>query len=150
MVGRRETQDNLRRFFSSQSLGVLATEGDGKPHTSLVAFAFTEDLTKIIFATTRASRKCSNISFNPNVAMLVDNRVNTIMDFKDAMAVTALGKAREPKGVERDGLLRLYMERHDYLGDFAESPTIALLVIDVEMYNIVTRFQRVLELKMHG
>ena len=145
---RKESLGQLQRLFDSQSLGVLATNGAGAPHTSLVAFACTEDLKGIAFATTRASRKYTNIMSTPNVAMLIDNRNNSISDFKDAVAVTAFGEAREPEKKEKERLMEIYMTKHPYLGDFARSPSIALMVIDVHSYNSVTRFQRVLELRM--
>jgi hypothetical protein len=148
MVRKEEALRRIGDLFGSQRLGVLATEGNGVPHTSLVAFACTEDLRKVSFGTTRASRKYTNILENPSVSMLIDDRRNDVNDFKDAVAVTIRKKAREPSGEERDSLIGEYMERHSYLGDFASSPTIAFMVIDVEAYNLVSRFQRVLELRM--
>jgi nitroimidazol reductase NimA-like FMN-containing flavoprotein (pyridoxamine 5'-phosphate oxidase superfamily) len=141
--------EQVRELFESQMFGVLATEGKAIPHTSLVAFANTGDLSRLVFATTRASRKFLNIRENPNVALLIDDRANSISDFKDAVAVTAHGRAREPQGEEREELLLLYMNKQAPLGNFAGSPSIALMVIDVNVYDIVTRFQRVLELKMN-
>lgn len=116
--------------------------------TSLVAFAHTRDLRRLMFGTTRASRKYSNIQANPRVALLIDNRRNDVTDFKDAVTVTAMGNAIELDGEEREGLLERYVGRHSYLSDFASSPTIAFIAIEVESYNLVSRFQKVLELKM--
>jgi nitroimidazol reductase NimA-like FMN-containing flavoprotein (pyridoxamine 5'-phosphate oxidase superfamily) len=138
----------LKDLFTSQRLGVLATYGEGQPYTSLVAFAATDDLKYLVFATTRATRKYANLSAESRVALLVDNRSNQDSDFHSAMAVTALGNAEEVKESERDPLLRLYLAKHPYLGEFVNSPTCALLKVSVDRYYMVNRFQNVMEIQV--
>ena len=41
--------------------------------------------------------------------------------------------------------MALYLEKHPYLRNFVESPTCALLALDVDTYYAVERFQKVLE-----
>jgi len=136
----------LKRLFSSQRLAVLATQSKEQPYGNLVAFVATNDLKHILFATTRATRKYANISENPRVAMVMDNRSNQEADFHEAAAVTATGVVKEVKGSEKETLLRLYLSRHPYLKDFVSSPTCALLKMDVETYYVVRQFQEVVEL----
>ena len=147
-----EKATNLRKtlkgLFKSQRLGVLATYGGGQPYSSLVAFVATDDLKHLLFATTRATRKYANLSAESRVAMLVDNRSNQDTDFHRAIAVTALGKAEEVKGSEREHFLKLYLAKHPYLEEFVNSPTCALLKVSVDRYYMVTRFQNVMELHM--
>ena len=138
----------LKELFSSQPLAVLATQGDGQPYTSLVAFAATEDLGHLLFATTRSTRKYANLSGESRVAMLVDNRSNQDADFHKAMAVTATGTAEEVSEQERDHLVRLYLSKHPHLEEFVTSPTCALLKVRVRTYYTVSRFQNVMELHM--
>ena len=85
----------LKTLFRTHPLAVLATQNELQPYTSLVAFAASDDLKELLFATTRATRKYANFSSNPRVAMLVDNRSNRLSDFSEAMAVTALGAIEE-------------------------------------------------------
>jgi nitroimidazol reductase NimA-like FMN-containing flavoprotein (pyridoxamine 5'-phosphate oxidase superfamily) len=138
----------IRDLFRSQRLAVLATQREGQPFTNLVAFAATDDLKHLAFATTRATRKYANIAADSQVAMLIDNRRNQISDFENAAAVTAIGKAEEAGGEHRDRLLQVYVSKHPYLKGFATSPTCALIKVTVEKYDIVTRFQHVVELRM--
>jgi nitroimidazol reductase NimA-like FMN-containing flavoprotein (pyridoxamine 5'-phosphate oxidase superfamily) len=138
----------LKGLFASQRLGVLATYGRGQPYSSLVAFAATNDLKHLLFATTRATRKFANLSTESQVALLVDNRSNQDTDFHRAIAVTALGKAEEVKARERNPLLRVYLAKHPYLEEFVNSPTCALLKVRVDRYYMVNRFQNVMELHM--
>jgi len=138
----------LGDLFSSQSLAVLATQGEGQPYGSLVAFAATEDLKHLLFATTRATRKYANMMKNPRVAMVMDNRSNEESDFHQAIAVTATGQVKETVGSEKDRLTRLYLSKHPHLIDFVSSPTCALLTLEVETYYIVSQFQNVTEYHM--
>ena len=143
-----DLRKTLKRLFESQQLGVLATYGEGQPYSSLVAFAATDDLRYLLFATTRATRKYANLSAESRVAILVDNRSNQDTDFHRAIAVTALGKAEEVQERERGSFLNLYLAKHPYLEEFVNSPTCALLKVSVDRYYMVSRFQNVMELHM--
>jgi len=136
----------LKDLFSSQRLAVLATQSKRQPYGNLVAFMATDDLKHLLFATTRATRKYANISKNPRVAMVMDNRSNQEADFHQATAVTATGVVKEVEGSEKGTLLRLYLSKHPYLKNFVSSPTCALLKMNVETYYVVRQFQNVMEL----
>jgi nitroimidazol reductase NimA-like FMN-containing flavoprotein (pyridoxamine 5'-phosphate oxidase superfamily) len=136
----------LRDLFSSQRLAVLATQGRRQPYGNLVAFMATDDLKHLLFATTRATRKYSNISRNPRIAMVVDTRSNEEADFHLAAAVTATGVVKETVGPQKTRFRKLYLSKHPYLKEFVSSPTCALLRMDVETYYVVRQFQNVVEL----
>ena len=146
MKSASQLRKTLKDLFSSQRLGVLATYGQGQPYSSLVAFAATDDLKYLVFATTRATRKYANLSTESRVALLVDDRSNQDSDFHSAVAVTVLGNAEEVKQSERDRFLRLYIAKHPYLEEFVNSPTCALLKVSVQKYYVARRFQNVMEL----
>ncbi len=147
MESASQLRKTLKDLFASQRLGVLATYGEGQPYSSLVAFAATNNLKYLVFATTRATRKYANLSTESRVALLVDNRSNQDTDFHRAIAVTALGKAEEVDEREKNQFLRLYLAKHPYL-EFVNSPTCALLKVSVDRYYMVNRFQNVMELHM--
>jgi nitroimidazol reductase NimA-like FMN-containing flavoprotein (pyridoxamine 5'-phosphate oxidase superfamily) len=136
----------LKDLFSSQRLAILATQSKGQPYGNIVAFVVTNDLKHLLFATTRATRKYANISENPRVAMVIDNRSNQETDFHQAAAVTVTGVVKEVKGSEKEILLKLYLSVHPFLKDFVSSPTCALLKMNVATYYIVRQFQNVTEL----
>ncbi len=138
----------LKDLFNAQHLGVLATQGAGQPYSSLVAFAATDDLKYLVFATTRATRKYANLSSESRVAMLIDNRSNQDSDFHNAVAVTAMGTAEEVRDNEKDELLKQYLAKHPYLEEFVMAPTCALLKVRVDKYYLVSRFQNVMELHL--
>lgn len=136
----------VRELLQSQQLSVLATHNKGQPYASLVAFAATQDLKEIYFATSRATRKYANLKADPRVAMLVDSRSNEVTDFHRATAATVVGEAREVDDAQRDSIARLYLARHPHLKEFVQSPTCALLRVRVKTYYLVSKFQKVMEL----
>jgi len=143
-----EQKKLLRDLFDSQKLAVLATHSKCQPYANLMAFAVTKDLKNLIVATTRSTRKFANLSADSRVAMLFDNRSNTVRDFRSAITVTATGIAGEVEPRDRKRLQRLYLVKHPHLEDFVTSPNCALVRIRVNTYYIVTRFQNVMELHL--
>jgi len=133
----------LRGLFQEQLHMVLATHDGTAPYTSLMAFAATADLDRLIFVTSRATHKYSNMAANNQVSALIDNRTNRSADFQLALAVTALGQARELQGKERDSLLALFLQRHPELEPFCLAPSSALMALMVRRYILVGRFDEV-------
>jgi len=138
----------LKDLFTSQPLAVLATQSNGQPYGNLVAFAVTDDLRGLLFATVRGTRKFANIKTDPQVAMVMDSRTNQRVDFQKAVAATATGIVEEVAGSEKDQLLKLYLLKHPHLKRFVTSPRCALLKVNVNSYVVVRRFQKVVTLSM--
>ena len=145
MQEKQQIKQILSELFTSQNLAVLGTHQEGQPYGSLVAFAATLDLRNLVFATTRATRKFANLKSDPRVSMVFDNRSNRVADFRKAVAATALGRAREVRGKERENLAEMYLAKHPHLKEFVSSPTCALVKMQVEVYYVVWRFQNVFE-----
>ena len=147
----RDREDMIRvprEPFEPQKLAVLATcDEHGHPYTSLMAFAATDNLDRLLLATERSSRKFANLSAEPRVALLIDSRPNRGSDLKEALAVTVVGRAQEVRRAERVGLLRLYLVKHPQLEAFVTSPSCALISVKVKVYYVASRFQRVTELR---
>lgn len=140
----------LGELFTAQPLAVLASRSAAGAYANLVAFAATDDLRSVLFATTLATRKYANLSAHPEVAFLIDDRTNTLADFRDAVAVTALGTAAPVAPEDRTGLRAQYLARHPHLVDFLRSPTTVLFRTEIERYIIVQHFQQVIEVVFDG
>ena len=138
--------DTLKKLLEEQRLGVVATEMQGHPYTSLVAFAAPGDLRKIVFVTTRSTTKYRNLSAEPYVSLLIDSRTHSVEDFSTGVAVTALGKATEVEGKQREDLIDAFLRKHPQLDTFARSPSTATFCVDIDIYYLVTRFQNVVEM----
>ena len=141
-----DLRQQIRDLLDRQNLGVLATSAKGHPYTSLVGFAVTEQFDELLFATHRATRKYSYVQEDSRVSLLIDSRTNQVDDFRDAVALSAVGTAREVPPEQRQRLLDIFVARHPYLGEFVRSPGCALCVIKVQRYSLVQRFQDVQEL----
>ena len=140
---REQLATQLRGLFQQQLHMVLATHDGTAPYTSLMAFAAAADLDRLVFVTSRTTHKYSNMATNNQVSALIDNRTNRSTDFQSALAVTALGRARELQGKERDGLLALFLQRHPELEPFCLAPSSALMVLMVSRYILVGQFDEV-------
>jgi nitroimidazol reductase NimA-like FMN-containing flavoprotein (pyridoxamine 5'-phosphate oxidase superfamily) len=148
MTDEKLFRERLRKLVESQSLAVLSTCRQGGAYSSLIGFIVTDDLSRIVFATLRGTRKYTNIQDNENVSVLIDSRSNRIDDFREAVAVTAVGTAGEVTGQERDVLAKLYLKRHYYLKDFIGDPNCAIMTVQVHRYILVSQFQQVIEMEM--
>ena len=82
------------------------------------------------------------------VAIMVNSSTNQVTDFHRAVAVTAVGKAEEIVGADKEMILSQYIVKHPHLEDFARSPTCALIRVAVNSYYMVTNFQNVMELHL--
>lgn len=134
----------LRAMNESQSFGVLATDDNGQPYTSLVSFAITPDLKTIIFATPRDTKKFKNILGTGKVAILIDTRTETRKKLMKTEAITIIGRARHvPRGKRWDRLAATYLEKHPDLEEFVQSDTTALIAVKAARCIHVGRFQSI-------
>lgn len=147
MAGPADLRESIGRLLSAQKLAVLSTQEGGQPFGNLVAFAATDDLGQLLFATQTDGSKYRRILREPRVALLADDRSNRETDFQEAVAVTALGRARRLSAEERQRLVERYLSRHPSLRSFVSAPDCVLLCVDVERY-LVSGFRDVEELKL--
>ncbi len=136
--------ERIRRLVTEQPYGVLCTQGQGQPYGSMVAFAFSDDLSTAVFATPVATRKYRLLSECDHVALVVDNRPDHPDDMMRVEALTATGRATEvERGPEFDEYSRLLVNRHPQFESFVNAPSCALFRIDIFRFFHVTRFQEV-------
>lgn len=140
--------DTIRHLFDSQDLSVLSTQKNGQPYASIVAVAATADLRRIIFLTPRTTRKYENLVASPRVAMLITNSQNRVEDITNAISVTATGKAFPVLDEHLENLLALYLDRHPHMKFFAQTPTTAVVCMEVTTYIMVSQFQNVIKIEV--
>jgi nitroimidazol reductase NimA-like FMN-containing flavoprotein (pyridoxamine 5'-phosphate oxidase superfamily) len=137
-----QQKKQLHELFIKQRFAVIATQASNEPYTSLVAFSSIEDLSFLIFATLRQTRKYENILQNAKISMLIDNRENLSSDVKNAIAVTVVGNASEIKD-DRQHFLDIHLKKHPYLREFLQDSNCALVGLAVEKIFIVRQFQQI-------
>jgi len=144
-----EAKELIRQIVESQRFAVLATQFEGQPYSNLVAFAEAEDLSSLLFVTSRNTRKYSNTLASKKVAVLVDSRTNQASDLNNAIAITALGTIEEVAADNKDYLSGIYLSKHPQLKDFLHKPSNALMKVAVTDY-IVASFVGVRRFPIEG
>jgi nitroimidazol reductase NimA-like FMN-containing flavoprotein (pyridoxamine 5'-phosphate oxidase superfamily) len=148
LPSRKSKIDQLKEMLKTQKLATLATQEETTPYVSLMAFAFTEDLTCLLVATKRSTRKFSNMIQRPGVSLLIDNRLNQADVFQDTLAVTCIGRAEVLEEPQKGSFMELFLRRQPELESLVRSPDCALMKITIDYYYILSRFDQVEELKM--
>ena len=138
--------DRLSILNKTQPHAVLATDSDGQPYTSLIAFALTPDMKGVVFATPKSTRKYKNILKNKYVSLLIDTRSNTETDYMDAESVTIIGNAQPlRKSKKWLGMAKILINKHPKLTKFINSYNTALVLVEINKCIHVTRFQSISE-----
>ena len=143
----RENTGLIKSILESQYLAVLSSVEHDHPYCNLVAFAETEDIKSIFFATGRNTRKYFNISANRNVSLLIDSRSNERPDFSTVRALTVIGSAVEVQMDDRTVPVSIYLKKHPGLVDFLDRTDNALIRVTVSDY-ILAGFDNVLHVSV--
>lgn len=137
--------ERLKAFDKREHFAVLATDDNGRPYASLVSYAVTPELNRVIFSTPRETQKYKNIMQSKNVALLIDNRTKkgkkTIME---AEAITIMGIAKPMRrGRKWDEMAAIFLKKHPGLEGFIMAETTALIIVDATRCIHVGQFQTV-------
>ena len=149
--GSASIPERLKLLDRTQAFAVLATEDVGRPYTSLIAFALSPDLTKVLFATPKTTRKYRNILKGKHVALLIDDRSRRGKALLQAEALTIVGAAAPIKrGKARDELAAIFVRKHPDLEEFIQSSTTALICVAIKECVHVSQFQTVSVWRVEG
>ena len=123
--------------LQARRFAVLATEGDGQPHASLIAITPIGGFRQLVFATYRSTRKYRNLALNGKVAVLIDGQESNSSGLPERFVLTALGHAEEIGIEENEAARRAHLERHPDLESFLRSADCALVRVTVREYQVV-------------
>jgi len=138
--------DRLKKIDRQQLHAVLATDANGQPYTSMIAFALLPGGKELVFATPRKTAKYRNILKNKRVSLLIDTRSNTREDYMRAESITIVGFAHPiRRGKRWDETARVLTQKHPDLRTITGSSETRLIVVDIRRCLHVTRFQTVSE-----
>lgn len=137
-------REQIRALIDGQPFAVLCTQGGGQPYGSLIAYAASDDLLAITFATPVDTHKYRLLGECRQVALVIDSRSQHPGVLMQVEAITATGRAAQLQpGPEFDRWAGQLIARHPQLEAFVVAPSSALFRIDVVRYLYVTRFQEV-------
>ena len=127
----------IEDIFKTRRFAVLATEGDGQPHASLVAVTPMAGFRELIFATYRNTSKYSNLARNGRVAVLVECITTNRQGLQESLVLTAFGQVEEIKKGEENVVFEAHLKRHPELSAFMKSEDCSLVRIKVGTYQVV-------------
>ena len=109
-------QSTIKQYIESvlktSSFAVLATEGNGQPHTSLIAITPVENYRQIIFATYRNTLKYRNLSDNNKVAVLIEGEHFNMEGQKESVVLTIIGHTEEIIMTGNEAPYQVHLNRH--------------------------------------
>jgi nitroimidazol reductase NimA-like FMN-containing flavoprotein (pyridoxamine 5'-phosphate oxidase superfamily) len=132
-----DIEGTIRRVLERNRFAVLATQRDGQPHASLMAFTPLEGLRFLAFATYRQTVKYASIQQDRRVAILVEDRDRDVRHAGGRLVLTALGEAIETPLEERQAHLATHAARHPDLQRFLSSPECEFIRVAVNAYQVV-------------
>ena len=131
------TSDEIQHVLDVSRFAVLATQQEGQPHASLMAFTPMNGIRYLIVATYRTTLKYSNLSKDGRVAVLINNCIATGPSKYRDLVITAHGTATEVSNDDREMVKQAYLARHPDFNEFLASSDCALLRVVVSAYEVV-------------
>ncbi len=135
----------LSEILKTKHFGVFTTIHNNSPHSTLVCFGVSEDLGELFFLTPTHTRKFVNLHLYQRVSLFVDNTSNQPDEIFSATTVSANGTVRLERDMtdeERKRYIDLYLKKNPHM-EFFVKPSVSLVVIKVDRYEIVRNFQTV-------
>ncbi len=132
-----KTKNEIQRVLETSQFAILATQYDGQPHASLMAFIPFDGIRYLVVATYRNTLKYRNVLKDGRVAMLIDNHMVPGSAGHRNLVLTAHGIASEVPSRDSREIEQAYLARHSNLRDFLSSPDCVLLRVLISTYEVV-------------
>ncbi len=130
-------KENIEAVLKTSDFAVLATEGNGQPHTSLIAITQFGDFRQIIFATYRNTLKYRNLSQNNKVAVLIEGEYLNLKGLKENVVLTIIGHTEEISKAGSEAPYQAHLKRHPEMELFMLSPDCVLIKVIAQSYQVV-------------
>jgi uncharacterized protein YhbP (UPF0306 family) len=144
-LNRSELRSGIKFRLENQNFAILSSVTSvGTIHSTIVCFVAADDLSTLVFVTPRASRKFTNLQNNPEAALFIDDRSLYLGELRDVWGVEARGRVRVAGKNEAGLYQEIYLAKYPDLADFAGAESSAWCLMDVDIYDVVHRFQDVM------
>jgi heme iron utilization protein len=137
MNKQRTVKEYIEGVFQTSRFAVLATEGDGQPHTSLIAITPVDGFRQLLFATYRNTLKYRNLKNNNKVAVLIEGEHVNMTGLKETVVLTIIGNTEDISIKQNQAAFKAHLRRHPQLESFMHSPDCALVLIKARSYQVV-------------
>lgn len=130
-------KEYIEAVLKTSGFAVLATEGNGQPHMSLIAITQFGNFRQIIFATYRNTLKYRNLSHNNKVAVLIESEYFNMKGLKESVVLTIIGHTEEINEAEKEEPYQAHLKRHPEMEAFMLSSDCVLIRVSAQSYQIV-------------
>lgn len=132
----------MKTFAQEKDFCVLATVSGEKPHCSLMAYATDDECSEIYMATYRSTRKFKNLTENPAVSLLIDNREeHKGSQLSEARAMTVSGVFERLEGDKEKAIIRQrLLKKHPHLKMFLDDADSELIRIKIQSFLLLQGF----------
>ncbi len=130
-------KEYIEAVLKTSNFAVLATEGNGQPHTSLIAITPVENYRQIIFATYRNTLKYRNLSANNKVAVLIEGEYFNREGLKVSVVLTITGHTEEISISGDEASYQSLLNRHPDMESFILSPDCVLIRVIAHSFQVV-------------
>ena len=131
------TKEYIKYVLKTSRFAVLATEGDGQPHASLIAITPLGSYRQLIFATYRNTLKYRNLVHNSKVAVLIEGGYAKSKDLKKSIVLTIIGHTEEIRITEYEEAFNTHLKRHPEMESFMLSSDCALIMVIAQSFQFV-------------
>jgi nitroimidazol reductase NimA-like FMN-containing flavoprotein (pyridoxamine 5'-phosphate oxidase superfamily) len=138
-----DLKNEILRILDQQIQCVLATVNDNHPYQHMMAFAFSEDLSRIYLATYMDTRKFRNMISNHSVSLLWDNRSGSAEDHVDGLSLIASGNAELVDTDSTSDVGEILLKRNPALKVLLEDESCRLFEIMINDYQWTKGYQEV-------
>lgn len=143
-MNKLDTHDQIQDILHKLRFGIFTSVKNNIPHPTLVAFINMENLSTIVFATTRKSRKFRNLIDNPVVAFFWNTQTNKPDDVNSSVTITAVGVANPLELAEEiTRVKKRYLAKHPYMEDFLNDAETAVVAVKISKYELLSDFESI-------
>ena len=133
----KTSREYIEDVLKLNKFAVLATEGNGQPHTSLIAITPFESSRQLIFATYRNTLKYRNLVNNSKVAVLIESGDVNMKGLQKSIVLTIIGQTEEISIADNEAAFQVHLKRHPQMEAFMLSNDCALILVIAQSYQVV-------------
>ncbi len=131
--------DETLAFLAARDMCVLATASHDVPHCSLMAYVLDLDSRSLLMATLPDTLKWRNLTENPAVSVLVDDRCGAADFDREAITAVTVSGTFEPMTLipDEEAAKALLAERHGALGGILERSDSRIIRIRIHALQVL-------------
>jgi nitroimidazol reductase NimA-like FMN-containing flavoprotein (pyridoxamine 5'-phosphate oxidase superfamily) len=129
----------MKDIVRGNSLCVLATVAEGKPHCSFMSYVADDECHEIFMISHKQTKKYTNVMANPSVSLLIDTREEAIGDRRQKVkALTVEGEFQSINDSIKKDLIRVrLLQKHPHLIDFIKDPCAEIFSIKIKSFQLL-------------